>query len=500
MRAALHLSIRRTVLPWLAGLAALALAPAAPAAPTRQPAPARAPAAPVPAGPASSGPASPASASSTPASAASGLGLDGAWQLAKAHDPTYQAALSERDAGQANRALGRAPLLPQISASIGRNKTTGTLESPSSSGGVVSTDLDYIARTNQIQLSQSLFDWSKIAGMRQGNARADYSLALFDTKARDTATRLVSRYLQTLLSRQNVTLAENRLAADEQNIDIARRRYQGGEGTVTDVEEATSRRDLSRADLIQARDALVVARRELQEMTGAPVLAIHDLAPDFRPRPLDPPALEAWLARAQAANADVQAGQQSLRVADREVDKAFGGHLPTVGGVAYRSVNQSDSISTLNQESYLTAAGVQISVPIFSGGQTQAQVRQARHNRDQTGHQLEATREKVAVDTTRQYQGVVSGAERIAALETAVNTSAQALEAMRKSYIGGTRSITDILDAQDQLYKAQRDLIQARLQYVNARIGLDAVAGALDDAAIAAAARTWFGSAAVALD
>lgn len=445
-------------------------------------------------------PSAQASSAAPPAGADAPLGLDAAWQLAKAHDPTYLAAISEREAGQANRALGRAPLLPQISASVGRNKNTGTLEAPDGRGNTISEDLDYMSRTNQIQLNQALFDWAKIAGAREGSAKADYSLAVFDTKARDTATRLVSRYLQALLSYQNVVLSKNNLAANEQNILIAQRRFQGGEGTITDVREATSRRDVSRADLIQAQDALVIARRELQEMTGVAADSLRDLKPGFEPLPLDPPQLSAWLARAQAANADVRTGEQSLRVADREVDKAFGGHLPTVTGIASRSVDQSDSISTLNEKSYMTAVGVQITVPIFSGGQTHAQVQQARHSRDQTGQQLAATREQVAVDTTRQYQGVVSGAERIHALETAVRTSALALEAMRKSYQGGTRSITDILDAQDQLYKAQRDLVQARLQYVNARIGLNAVAGDLDDQAIAAAARTWFGTRALALD
>lgn len=423
-----------------------------------------------------------------------------AWFLARDNDPTYQAAVSEREAGLANRALGRAALLPQINASAGRSKTSGTLESPGAGGSTTRTDLDYITRTNQIQASQVLFDWSKIAGMRQGYARADLSLAVFDTKARDTATRLLSRYLQALLSYENVVLTQADLNASEQNVDIADRRYQAGEGTLTDVREATSRRDLSRASLIQANDALAIARRELQAMIGLDVPSILGLSPDFETIPLDPPDLAAWQARAAQANADIHSNQQSLRVAEREIDKAVGGFLPTIGAIASRSVNEADSLSTRNQSSYTNAIGVQANLSIFAGGQTYAEVQQARHSRDQAGHQLEAAQAQVGVDVTRQYQGVVSGAHRIAALQTAVRTSAQSLEAMQVSYRAGVRSISDILDAQDQLLQAQRDLAQARLQYVNARIGLDAVAGALDDDAIATATRTWFGPTIVKLD
>ncbi|WP_323012057.1 TolC family outer membrane protein [Castellaniella sp.] len=416
-----------------------------------------------------------------------------AWQLAKANDPSYQAAISEREAGQANRALGRAALLPQINASAGRSRTRGTLQAPDARGNVVETDLAYMTRTNQIQASQALFDWAKIAGARQGYARADLSLAVFDTKARDISTRLISRYLQALLSYENVALSRGDLNNSDKNVNIAQRRYDAGEGTITDVREATSRRDLSRANLIQAEDGLAIARRELQAMIGTDPAEILGLSPDFKPVPLDPPDLAAWQARAEQANADIQSSQQNLRVADREVDKAIGGFLPTVSAVASRSVNESDSISTRSQNSYYNSIGVQASLSIFAGGQTYAQVQQARHSRDQAGHQLNAAQAQVGVDVTRQYQGVVSGAQRIAALETAVSTGALSLEAMQKSYQGGTRSISDILDAQDQLLTAQRDLAQARLEYVNAHIGLDAVSGALDDEAIADATKAWFG-------
>src|SRR5690606_38282258 len=98
-------------------------------------------------------------------------------------------------------------LLPQVSASLGRSRLHGTLETPSPLGGALSEDLDYTVKTNEIRATQTLFDWSRFAEYRRGQAKADHSLAVFDTKASDTAARLFNRYFQALLAYENAELA-----------------------------------------------------------------------------------------------------------------------------------------------------------------------------------------------------------------------------------------------------------------------------------------------------
>lgn len=419
--------------------------------------------------------------------------LSSAWRATLQYDPTYQAAISEREAGQTNRAIGRSKLLPQVSASLGRNRVRGTLEQPTNFGNTVSTDLNYTAKTNEIRATQTVFNWSTFAEYRQGQGRADYSLAIFDTKAKDTAVRLVNRYFQALLSYEHVVLARNNLQANERQVVVAQRHYDAGEGTITDIREAESWRDLARADLIAAQDALVVAQRELQEMVGATPVRIAGLKPDFKPQPLVPATREDWLAMAMNNNAEIRAGEQGVRISDDEIDRTFGGHLPTLDIVASRRVVSNETLSTRNQDSSTTSFGVQLSLPVFSGGLTSAQVTQARYNRDRSSQELQATRERVAVEVTRQYQAVVSGAERTAALKVAVESSLLALEAVEKGYQAGTRSIIDILDAQEQLYRARLDLTQARLEYVLARLMLAGAAGQLDAQAIDQVNSGFFG-------
>ena len=420
------------------------------------------------------------------------LTLSQAWGIAMQNDPTYHAAISEREAGQTNRAIGRAGLLPQVNASLGRHKIRGTLEGPGACGPTC-TDLNYISRTNEIRATQTVFNWGRFAEYRQGHARADYSLAVFDTKAESSTLNLVNRYFQTLLSYENVVLAKGKLQANDKQLKASQRRLDGGEGTIPELRETLSRRDLSRADLIKAEDGLIVARRELQEMLGEAPSQITSLRRDFTPQPLVPATEQDWLSMAMANNAEIHSALQNLRVSDQEIDRRFGGHLPTLDVVAARRKVDAETLSTRDQSSITTSIGIQLALPIYSGGLVSAQVKQARHNRERAAQELAATRERVAVEVTRQFQAVVNGARRIDALALAVESSAEALKATEMGYQMGTRTVLDVLDAEEQSYRSQLDLTQARLQYALARLTLAGAAGQLNAAAIDNIDSTYFG-------
>src|SRR5690606_18832365 len=116
---------------------------------------------------------------------------------------------------------------------------------------------------------------------------------------------------------------------------------------------------------------------------------------------LMPAALSDWIAMAMQQNAEIRTGEQGLRIASEEIHRTFGGHLPSLDLVVARRDVSNETISTRNQDSLTTSMGVQIALPIFSGGLTSAQVSQSRHNRDRASQELAATRERVAVEVNR---------------------------------------------------------------------------------------------------
>ncbi|MEZ2741673.1 TolC family outer membrane protein [Paenalcaligenes hominis] len=420
------------------------------------------------------------------------ISLASAWQAAQTQDPTLQAAISEREAGQTERALGRAALLPQISANLGRTRIHGHLETPDAQDNIVRQDLDYTSKVNEINLQQSLFDWGRITGYRQGHARADQALATFDVQANDASERLINRYFQLLLAQQQLSLSAQNVQASDQHIEIAQHHFRSGEGTITEVHEAQARRDIAYAQWLNAQDNLTVARRELQEMIGVEPEQVLGLQEKINPVGLEPHDLASWMQMALTRNAQIRVATENLRVSALEIQRAFSGHLPTATLTGSLRKTTAESISTRNQDSSTRSLGISIQVPVFAGGATQAQVRQAQYGRDRSSHELDATREEIAVEVTRQYQGVLSGAQKINAYQKAVQSNELALKAAERGYQGGVRSISDILDAQDRLYQSQLDLTRTRLEYVMARLMLAAVADGLTGSLIEQTTQQFF--------
>src|SRR3546814_9794849 len=155
------------------------------------------------------------------------------------------------------------------------------------------------------------------------------------------------------------------------------------------------------------------------------------------------------------SSGEVRSGGQSLRVAADEVDRAFGGHLPTLELVAARRFASNETIATRYQDSNTTEVGLQVSLPIYSGGLTSALVEQAEHNRDRAMQELAAAREHTAVEVSRQYHAVVSGTQRINALIVAEQSSTQALEAIEAGFRAGTHRMAYILRSEEHTSELQ---------------------------------------------
>ncbi|MBO3275890.1 TolC family outer membrane protein [Pseudomonas schmalbachii] len=410
------------------------------------------------------------------------MDLKEAWDLLQYQGPIYQSAVHEKEAGQEYRTLGKAPLLPQINATAYDNEVNGTQEQ-----GNIDNDLDYGSYGTALRLRQTVFDKRKMAEYRQGDHRTEYSNAVFDSKRQEAAISLAGRYFNVLLARESIELAKAKLKAFEEQYDLAARSQQLGEGTLTDVDDAIARRDLAQAELIEAEDNLLVARRLLQEYLGVLPESLSSLHEDFHTPPLQPDNLQDWLVRAKVDNPAIRASRYSVSVAEEEAKKARAGHWPTLDFVAGYTYGKSETISTIDQKNRYGSVGLELNIPIYSGGAVSAQSRQAVANRDKAEEDLNASREEVLSGTTREFHGVQSGAARIRALETAVRSSQKSIESSRKGFQAGTRTNVDILNAEEQYYTARRDLFEAKLRYLVSRLRLAASVGSLGDDDIALA-------------
>lgn len=415
-----------------------------------------------------------------------------AWRLTLENDPTYQAALSEYAASQTERYQGRAGLLPQVQAGFSRSRIRGTREQPNFLGQTVQSDLDYDSTAKYVQLQQPLLNYGRFADYQRGQARADEGIATFFVKSQETGVRLAQAYFNVLLAYHGLQLQNQLVASLEGQLKTQESLFARNEGTVTDARETQARLAMVQADRILADDELRVATRELEALLGRRPTQLVTLRSDFPLPPLVPDAVSDWLSRARANNAQVRAAREAVNVAGANVDKAVSAYFPSMDLVATFSDADSENLSTLSQRSNTFTVGLQVSIPLFTGGYTTASAAQARETRRQREQEYAATLEQVEAEVTRQFGNVTGGADRIRALQASVSSGEVALEGARKGYQYGQYSNLDVLKVQDKLYRSRYDLIKAQLEYVLARMQLAMAVGDLDGPVFEQVNRVFF--------
>ncbi|UVL18668.1 TolC family outer membrane protein [Pseudomonas sp. B21-044] len=412
---------------------------------------------------------------------AQALDLGDAYALALRNDPTWQGSIAEREAGLENRLIGRAGLLPKLSYRYNRarNDSEVTQRNPS---GNVTTQRDYRSYSSALTLEQPLFDYAAWSDYRRGVAQAALADERYRGRGQELMVRLFGAYSEALFANEQIALAQAQRRTFAEQLTLNEQLVKGGEGTRTDVLETQARYELAQAQEIEAGDNLDAALRALQAIIGEPV-EVDDLAPmtgDFRVQPLTPARFEPWRDLAVARNAELASQRHGLEVAEQNIERQRAGHLPSLSAYASKGISSSSSESSYNQRYDTDSIGVQLNVPLFAGGGVSASVRQARAQRDAAGFELDAQLRDTVNQLRRQFNLCASGTAKIRAYDLAVKAATALVQATRKSVQGGERVNLDVLDAEQQLFGARRDLAQARHEYLRAWLQLRYLAGVLE--------------------
>jgi protease secretion system outer membrane protein len=407
-------------------------------------------------------------------SVASALTLIEAYEKARIHDPQYRAAFYAGEAGKEYRVLGRASLLPGVSANYSASQNRADIVS-----GPRLVQPVYNSHAGTVSLRQALFNLEAYARYRQGRAQSNASAAQFDAEAQALILRVVGAYVEAVFAEDQLALAQASRDMVAEQAKVNATLFSKGEGTRTDMLETQSRLALAEARVLEAQDGQVAARSTLASLTGDEVDRLGTLGSGFRVREADKSGFEFWRAAALARNPELKAHLYGVEAAGEEVRKAQAGHLPRLDFVATYARNESETINTLNQESTVRSVGVQLNVPIYAGGAVGAAARQAVANRERARAELEGRTNKVVLELRKDYDAIASSVARIDALVKAVAAASLLIDATTQSIKGGVRINLDLLGAQEQLYTAKRDLAQARYAYLLATLRLRAGAGAL---------------------
>ena len=418
------------------------------------------------------------------------------YELARAGDPQFSAAESNRLVVKEGRVQARSLLLPHLDGTAGYSKSwsdsTGTQvfgTTPLASDG----SNDSTTKNWAVNLNQMVYDHSNITRLRSANALSEASDYNLESASDALITRTSAAYFNVLVQLENLAAAEASETALKKQFDFASKRLEVGLAPITDVHEARAQYDTARANTITAKNLVEDAYQALAEITGRPVANLKGLPEDFQPQLPEHADEEAWVKMAFDNNPALRAKELQVKAAEEDVGTARAGHYPTLYlGGRYGST-KTDGTSTDNLETNPAlraqdfenqndskSIGVTLSVPIFAGGATQSGVRQALATRDIRTDELEQQKRNLERTTRNAYQTVVAGVSEVEARRLAVVSAKAAYEASQVGLEVGTRTVLDVLVNQRNLFQSQQAYALARYNFLQSVLNLEAAAGTLD--------------------
>jgi TolC family type I secretion outer membrane protein len=372
-------------------------------------------------------------------------------------------------------------MLPNLSASLSQNNNQLTSITPDFLGREQTTNRDYRSSNQTVQLRQPLFRPLLTSQYRQTEAQVLDAEATLAQEEQNLAVRVSGAYFDAVLSRDQLALVlaqRNTLTAQ---LEGTRKMFAAGSGTRTDVDEAQARLDMVVAQEIEARQNVAFTLRQLQILVNEPIKQLASLnVAKLKlegPKPAD---LDDWTLRAEQNSPQLASLKAQLEAARQEVKKAQSGHLPTLDAIAQLTSSESENVISVSSRYNNNSIGLQLNIPIFSGGGVNASVRQALANVDRAEQALEAGRRDLGVKVHKHFRGITENIPKVAALERALRSAEQLIVSNKKSFQAGSRTIIDILNAEQQHMVVSRDLAQARFMYLISRINLLALVGGAD--------------------
>src|ERR1700712_1820260 len=438
-------------------------------------------------------------------SPASAVSLNQLYDEALETDAQLQSARASLAADSEQLPQARAKLLPQLSASVSANEQRtefggGFPASNGNSNGFV------------VSLTQPLINVANWQGYQQGQIALTTAQAQFAAARQDLIVRLGQAYFDALSAQDSVAIVRSQKASIAEQLESARHSFDAGSATITDTNEAQAKYDQAVSQEIAAQNDLEVKLASLEQIVGHPVTRVDGLARGVTLPPPVPADMQQWVDAARDTNYDVVLKQLATTNSQRETLKAKAGHYPSLDLVASYGKNSlgaagagnfggnfgggfGSGANTISPEvpaaaaelgnygAYYTNAtvGVQLTIPLYEGGATQSRVRQTLALEDKAQADLDTARRSAALSARQAFLGVSSGLAQVRALETAERSARTSLESNLLGYQVGVRINIDVLNAQDQLFSARRDLAKARYDTLINSLKLKASTASLTD-------------------
>ncbi len=396
------------------------------------------------------------------------------YDQAKQNDPQLLSAAAQRDSAYEAIKSTRGELLPQINLTTGYN--------------VISSNKDF-ADSKQwsagVTLSQTLYDrnsWLNL-GIAEKSARQ------VDSQYAQTQQNLILRvaqaYFEVLRAKDNLAFVRAEKNAVARQLEQTKQRFEVGLSAITDVHDAQAQYDSVLADEVLAENSLTNSYEAIREITGQEHHQLSSLDTDrFSASRMDKTITE-LVNEAQKKNLSLLTARISQDIAREKIALASSGHLPNLSLDAGYSTKHEYESSNANYDAFdpinNVSVGVNLSVPLYTGGKITAETKRAEYGLTQASEDLEASYRSVVKNVRAYNNNINASIEAIRAYQQAVVSAKSALQATEAGFDVGTRTIVDVLDSTRRLYDANRNLSDARYDYILNVLQLKQAVGTLNE-------------------
>ena len=426
---------------------------------------------------------------------AGGLSVADAWHAAQLHDPVLAAAHAQRDAGRARGAEGRALWLPTLSAlgSAGHDsldsRTQGAFFAAPGFGSTSGVDFRTsvtggTATRWALTAEQPLFDAGRLAESRAQKYSSLMAEKQYQAAEQDLMMRSTRAYFDVLNARaQMQSLMRLRTAAERARAE-ALARYEAGDIPVTDMREAQANADAIDVQALDARSAVTLSEAAFTDLTGLDAEPLGELAesmttelPAFGP-------LDAWLQRAQTGSPRLAIQQLAVNTATAQANRYDALNSPRVSLVAavgQDSLHGDGDFGSSRIDGRKAGVGIQVSMPLFTGGMRTAQRHEAKALQWESEAQLDGAGLQVRQQARAAWLAVGTAGARVQALRRLRASTLSRRDATQLGAEIGGRSVLELLNAEADYQRSGADLHRAQSDWLLAALQLKAIAGELKE-------------------
>ncbi len=393
------------------------------------------------------------------------------YQAAKIKDPTILKSKVQYDLYFEKISETNAALLPQISFSADAAYSDISDDYSNSNYGAT------------LALSQSIYNSSYWQELDVAEKQAAQYAVDYDYAAQNLLLRTATAYFNVLRADEALKSVQANKRAVERQLEQTKQRFEVGLIAITDVHEAQAEYDRTVADEISAENTLLNSYYTLRELTGEEVRNVAHLNTEtFSPQKLTGD-IKFWQNQALEHNLVLHSQRIAKELAKMQIESAQAGHKPTLGLTAALDHDRTHYTESTYSDSNLNSAtiGLELTVPIYSGGQITSQVKQAQYNYVIASEELTETLRSIETEISSGYNNVRASISSIRAYEQTVTSSASALQAVEAGFEVGTRTTVDVLDATQDLYDSENELADARYDYIINMLTLKSAAGTLTE-------------------